>query len=492
MYSLLWLAGSAFLTALLLTPLLRDLFLRFGLVDAPDGKRKVHSKAIPRVGGIAILVAYLVSFGTLILAGLHGSSFVRADLSLMWQLAPAAGLIFLVGLLDDLFTLKPYQKFAVQFLAAGMAVLAGLRIHFVHYHPLSPWLEVPVTLFWLVFCTNAFNLIDGMDGLAAGVGLFATLTALSAGLMSENLPLALATMPLAGALLGFLRYNFNPASVFLGDSGSYSIGFLLGCFGILWSQKSATLLGMTAPLLAFAIPVLDVCLSIVRRFLRMQPLFSADRGHIHHKLLERGLTPRRAVLVLYAVSCLYAVLSLIGSARGNQFAGVVLVLFCIVSWIGIQGLGYAEFHAAGRMLFQSSFRRTLNVELALRGARARLAQVRDLQERWELLQAICEELGFCRIRIETHGMRLDKCVAAACARKTACERPCAACRNAWTISAPLDEFGRVELSHQFEEGHEHMASVAPLVELLREILVDAPPMHEPAAPRPAARTVESP
>ena len=351
---------------------------------------------------------------------------------------------------------------------------------------------MPVTLFWLVFCTNAFNLIDGMDGLAAGVGLFATLTALSAGLMSENLPLALATMPLAGALLGFLRYNFNPASVFLGDSGSYSIGFLLGCFGILWSQKSATLLGMTAPLLACAIPVLDVCLSVVRRFLTMQPLFSADRGHIHHKLLERGLTPRRAVLLLYAVSCLYAVLSLIGSARGNQFAGVVLVLFCIVSWIGIQGLGYVEFHAAGRMLFQSSFRRMLHVELALRGARARLAQARDPQERWEIVQAICEELGFCRIQIEIHGMRLDKCIAAACARKTACEKPCAACRNAWTISAPLDEFGRVELSHQFEEGNGHMAFVAPLVELLRETLVDAPPMQESAPYRSAARTVESP
>jgi UDP-GlcNAc:undecaprenyl-phosphate GlcNAc-1-phosphate transferase len=299
-------------------------------------------------------------------------------------------------------------------------------------------------------------------------------------------------MPLAGALLGFLRYNFNPASVFLGDSGSYSIGFLLGCFGILWSQKSATLLGMTAPLLAFAIPVLDVCLSIIRRFLRMQPLFGADRGHIHHKLLERGLTPRRAVLLLYAVSCVYAILSLIGSARGNQFAGVVLVLFCIVSWIGIQGLGYVEFHAAGRMLFQNSFRRTLNMDLALRGARARLAETRDPQERWELLQAICEELGFCRIRIETHGICLERCVTAECARKTAGESPCAACRNAWTISVPMDEVGRVELSHQFEEGNGHMAFVAPLAELLRETLVDAPPRQEPAAHRPAARTVESP
>jgi hypothetical protein len=249
---------------------------------------------------------------------------------------------------------------------------------------------------------------------------------------------------------------------------------------------------MTAPLLAFAIPVLDVCLSIARRFLRMQPLFSGDRGHIHHKLLERGLTPRRAVLLLYAVSCMYAILSLIGSARGNQFAGVVLVLFCIVSWIGIQGLGYVEFHAAGRMLFQNSFRRTLNADLALRGARVRLAQARDPQERAELLQSICEELGFCRIRIETHELCLDKCVAAECARKTDCERPCAACHNAWTISAPLDEFGWVELSHQFEESNGHMSSVAPLLELLREALMAAPRLRETEPHRPAARTLESP
>ncbi len=492
MYSLLLLAGTAFLTALLLTPLLRNLFLRRGLVDTPDGKRKVHAKAIPRVGGIAIMIAYLVAFGALMLAGLHGSSFVRADLSLIWRLLPVVGLVFFVGLLDDLFVLKPYQKFAVQFLAAGLVVLAGLRIHFVHYHPLQPWLEVPVTLFWLVFCTNAFNLIDGMDGLAAGVGLFATLTALAAGLMGENVPLALATMPLAGALLGFLRYNFNPASVFLGDSGSYSIGFMLGCFGVLWSQKSATLLGMTAPLLALALPALDVCLSIVRRFLRMQPLFGADRGHIHHKLLDRGLTPRRVVLLLYAVSCLYAVLSLIGSAGGNQFAGAVLVLFCIVSWVGIQGLGYAEFHAAGRMLLQGSFRRTLNNELALLGARARLAQARSLQEHWEALCVLCGELGFCRIRMEIRGMSMEACVAAECTRETGGEGTCTACRKAWTVAVPLDGVGRVELSRAFGADRGQLTFMAPLAELLREALADVPAARGPAAEETGVQTAGSP
>src|SRR5439155_4205751 len=142
------------------------------------------------------------------------------------------------------------------------------------------WWSLPVTLFWLVLCTNAFNLIDGVDGLAAGLGLFATLTMLVAALAQNNVALAVATAPLAGCLLGFLRYNFNPASVFLGDSGSLLIGFLLGCYGVIWSQKSVTMLGMAAPAMVLAFPLLEVALSVARRFLHNEPIFAGDRGHI--------------------------------------------------------------------------------------------------------------------------------------------------------------------------------------------------------------------
>ena len=152
-----------------------------------------------------------------------------------------------------------------------------------------------------------------MDGLAAGVGLVATVTMVIAALTQGNLPLALATIPLAGCLLGFLRYNFNGASVFLGDSGSLLIGFLLGCYGALWSEKSVTLVALTVPLLAVSIPLLEVALSIVRRYLRNRPIFEADRGHIHHKLLERGLSPKGAVLTIYAFCGVVAMLSLVAS-----------------------------------------------------------------------------------------------------------------------------------------------------------------------------------
>ena len=228
------------------------------------------------------------------------------------------------------------------------------------------WWSYPATVLWLLVCTNAFNLVDGMDGLAGGIGLFSTITILIAALVHQSPALALATIPLAGCLLGFLCYNFNPATIFLGDSGSLSIGFLLGCFGIIWTQKSATLLGMTAPLMALSIPLLDTCLCIVRRALKRQPIFSPDRGHIHHKLLDRGLTPRRAVLVVYGVCSLVACFSLLQSTvRNNRLSGVITIIFCAVAWIGIQYLGYAEFSVAGKMLFSGDFQRTLKVQLEL-------------------------------------------------------------------------------------------------------------------------------
>src|SRR5262249_32959422 len=154
---------------------------------------------------------------------------------------------------------------------------------------------------WLILCSNAFNLIDGVDGLAAGVGLTATTATLAAGLLHGDWMLGFVTAPLAGCLLGFLRYNFNPASIFLGDSGSLLIGFLLGCYGVIWSQKSVTMLGMAAPALVMALPLLEVGLSVVRRFLRNEPIFAGDRGHIHHRLLDRGLSPRRVAISLYVV-----------------------------------------------------------------------------------------------------------------------------------------------------------------------------------------------
>jgi UDP-GlcNAc:undecaprenyl-phosphate GlcNAc-1-phosphate transferase len=271
MNSLIWLGCVSFALSLILTPIFRDIFRSYGVVDAPDGGRKLHKYPVPRVGGIAIACSYV---GCFFVVPLLSKNPFEDKLSLVWNVLPAFGVIFAVGVIDDLFGLKPWQKLIGQLAAAGLAYWAGVRIvDVVGFHSAS-WWSMPVTILWLLTTTNAFNLVDGMDGLAAGVGLFATLTIFLAAVLHGNTPLALATFPLAGCLLGFLCYNFNPATIFLGDSGSLLIGFLLGCFGVIWTQKSATFLGMAAPLMALSIPLLDVGLAIVRRALKRQPIFS--------------------------------------------------------------------------------------------------------------------------------------------------------------------------------------------------------------------------
>jgi UDP-GlcNAc:undecaprenyl-phosphate GlcNAc-1-phosphate transferase len=331
MNSLAFLGFTSLVLSLLLTPLFRNLCLRLGFVDRPDHLRKLHKLPIPRVGGVPILLACAGAFALLLLSPLQGGNIVEHGLPLVWKILPAVILVFAAGLYDDLIGLRPWQKLAAEIAAAALVCSAGVLIAFRGLH-LGLW-AFPLTVLWLVGCTNAVNLIDGVDGLAAGVGLFATLTTLVAALLQGNFALDVATVPLAGALLGFLRINFNPASIFLGDSGSLSLGFLLGCYALVWSQKSATLLGMTAPLIAVSIPLLDTALAIARRFLRRQPIFGADRGHIHHRLLDRGFTPRRVALLLYGFCGLAAAFSLLLSVTRDQYAGLVVVLFSLILFV---------------------------------------------------------------------------------------------------------------------------------------------------------------
>ena len=330
MYSLLFLGFTSFLLSSLLTPVARNIFRHLGILDKPDDTRKLHQRPIPRVGGVAIALSYVLAFFLLLLTNSKGGAIVWDALPIAWRLLPAAGLVFAIGLFDDLIGLKPVPKLLGQIAASLVAYFAGIQISAVGGHNFGHWWSAPVTVLWLVACMNAMNLIDGVDGLAAGVGLFATGTSLIAALMQHNVELALATLPLAGCLLGFLRYNFNPASIFLGDCGSLFIGFLLGCYGVLWSQKSATMLGMVAPLIAFSIPLLDILLAIARRFLRRQPIFCADREHIHHRLLDRGLSPRKVAFILYGICAIAAFFSLV--MVNNYYAMLVIAVFCTAMW----------------------------------------------------------------------------------------------------------------------------------------------------------------
>ena len=398
MYSLLVLGLTSALLSLVLTPLVRNLTRHFGLVDKPDHQRKIHSAPIPRMGGVAIFAAVVLAYGLLIAARFGSGAILWNGMPLILRLFPAFAVIFSTGLIDDILNLPPWIKLTGEIVAAILAWLGGIHVSALAGHSFSSVaVSFVVTLMWIIVCTNAINLIDGVDGLAAGVSLFAALTMLIAAILGNNFPMALAIIPLVGALLGFLRYNFNPASIFLGDCGSLSLGFLLGCYGAVWSEKYPTLIGLTAPLLVFAVPLLDVGLSICRRFIQGKPIFAADREHIHHKLLSKGMTTRRLVLILYGACAICATASLLLTVSHNRNRDFVIVLICLAAWLGVQHLGYNEFSAAGRVVLGGAFRSVLSAQLALDTFEYEVHAVITLQEYWDPLCRACPLFGFSGI-----------------------------------------------------------------------------------------------
>jgi UDP-GlcNAc:undecaprenyl-phosphate/decaprenyl-phosphate GlcNAc-1-phosphate transferase len=403
-FLILTLGALSVVLALIITPLVRDL-LGQRFLDHPDGVRKKHTTPVPRVGGIAILISYVFTFAIALALPFSYTGHLHSELPNIVPLTLVASVVFLTGVLDDLIGLAAWQKLLGIVGASVLAYFSGIHVQIRMFQGLSaaPWLSFAITIIWLVGCANAFNLIDGMDGLAAGIGLVATVTMLLAALTQNNIPLILATMPLAGCLLGFLRYNFNGASVYLGDCGSLSLGFLLGCFGALWSNKSVTLVALTVPLLAVSIPLLDVALSILRRFLRAKPIFQADRGHIHHRLLDRGLSPRGAVLTMYGFCALVAVLSLLASALHNQFSGLIVILFGGAVWVLISQLNYTEFASASRVLVR--FRRIVDLEARLKDFQSKLATASTVEDCWDHIRGGSHEFGFLEVRL-SYGGRL--------------------------------------------------------------------------------------
>jgi len=460
-YSLIILVALSFALSTLMTPIVRYYCRRWALLDLPAA-RKVHQSPVPRAGGVAVVISCLLAYGILMTAGLRAGDLIWSARFDIFRLSIAAFLVFLVGLTDDIYSLRAMPKLAGEAVAALAAYLGGVRLESISGHALDPWIGLPLTVLWLLACTNALNLIDGLDGLACGIGLFATASMLLAALIQKNVGLALAVVPLFGALLGFLRFNFNPATIFLGDSGSLFIGFLLGCYGILWTQKSATLLGMTAPLMALAIPLLDTSLTVARRFLRNQPIFSPDRRHIHHRLLDRGFTPHDAVLALYACCGAAALCSL--AVTNAHTAEAAVILFGALIWAGVNYLGYVEFGVLAQHLHPRTFSRTLAARMRIQELETTLSGASTVDECWVALRGAGQELGFSELT-----MRLDHTF-----YQERFGKPAADARHGWTIRIPISETEFVNFSQGFE-GAVPGTVVAPLADALRRAL--EPKLH---------------
>lgn len=321
--------GVAIVSALALTPAARVMALRLGAVDVPED-RKVHEKITPTLGGVAIYLSMMIAIGIYLLAG---DRQVSND---MGGIVLGATIIFVFGVVDDIWGLSPLSKLFGQILAAGVLVIMGVQIQNIHIPgmaviSLSPELSVIVSLIWVIAFMNIINLIDGLDGLAAGITCIAAgamfYYAVQTGTGGAFGDAALISIVMAGACLGFLRYNFHPASIFMGDSGSMLLGFMLGAVTIQGVLKSIAAAALVVPLLALAVPIIDTGMAIVRRLFKGKPITHGDKEHIHHRLINMGHSQRQAVLLLYFWTALLCVTSLLVKFRAdNRYIWLILGL----------------------------------------------------------------------------------------------------------------------------------------------------------------------
>jgi UDP-GlcNAc:undecaprenyl-phosphate/decaprenyl-phosphate GlcNAc-1-phosphate transferase len=410
------LATSSYLVCFLVSASLSLLFTRWvrnfaterGWLHSPSSDRHVHARAIPRLGGVAIYAAFMVVVGSAFLISLWTGSASAVLAKRIFGLLGPAFIIFLMGFYDDMRSLSPYWKFGIQTLAAAMLYWGGFGIHQVDLFSsgriLGSVVGLPLTVFWVLLITNAFNLIDGLDGLAAGSALFSTVVVFVVSLLAPNPMVTFLTIALAGAILGFLRFNFYPASIFLGDSGSMFIGFMLSGLALAGSQKAPTMIAVAIPVISFGLPILDVVLAVVRRFLNGKPLFSGDKEHIHHKLLKRGLSQRDAVLVLYAVTAGFALLSL-ALLHGAAMLALVLTVIGIGVWLGVQQLGYAEFSELHDLIQRTrDGKKFVANNLEIRHAAESLNSCTDLHMICRVLKKTLQPVGFDGFRFKHSSM----------------------------------------------------------------------------------------
>ena len=345
---------AALLTTLLTVPPVMRLAISKHWLDEPDGVRRSHVRPVPRLGGVAIFAGVFLAFGAAPLIGLVSGA-VPSVPHLTSALLLSSGILFLLGLWDDLRGIPPLMKLAGQTLAALVLVYAGFRVDVLvlppNYQFSLGWLSIPVTVVWLVGVSNALNLVDGMDGLAGGIGIIALLTATAAALVVGNVSVPWYTLALGGALLGFLKFNFPPAKIFLGDSGSLVVGFLLSVLTVKGATRPDHATYALAPIFALSFPLLDTGIAMLRRWLRGTPLSRADARHIHHQLRALGLPARKAVILIYVEATVVATMGLCVTFAPPRLTvavagtGAAILLFIMV--YGVRWLEYHEFLEAG-------------------------------------------------------------------------------------------------------------------------------------------------
>jgi UDP-GlcNAc:undecaprenyl-phosphate GlcNAc-1-phosphate transferase len=388
----------------------------YGFVDRPDGGRKSHQAPVALGGGVAIFGALLIAATVACVASSWAGVdlFVRADWKMIGGLLAAGFLIVLLGLFDDLRGMRGRYKLLGQVLIALLLVYSGMRIEkFALFGQLWElhWLAVPFTVFWFLGSINTINLIDGIDGLASSVGLVLSLTIAAITFSQGNALDTIIMLALAGALLGFLRFNFAPASIFLGDSGSMLIGLLIGAIAIHAWIKSAAVFALIVPVAVWTVPILDSAAAIVRRKLTGRSLFAPDRGHLHHSLLVRGWSVRQAVLfisLISATTCLSAVMSLYFK---NELIALFTVLALAAFLVFSRTFGHIEFALLKdhvRFTAMSLSTRENQKQNGIHESRIHMQGARPWDKLWTAIVESAEDYHLVRIKLSLDIPALDE------------------------------------------------------------------------------------
>lgn len=323
----------AILISFAATPLVKRMAYVVGAIDIPKDNRRMHKTPIPRLGGLAIYLAFL--FSSLLLGNIDRQT---------QGVLLGSVMIVVLGVLDDIMTLRALPKFLVQIAAAGVAVYHGCSIQFLSnpnvfsnmpYFDLG-WLSIPVTIIWIVAITNAVNFIDGLDGLACGVSAISTASLLIIAVLVQEWSICIILAALLGACIGFLPYNKNPASIFMGDTGATFLGFILACLSVQGLFKFYAIVSFAVPFLVLGVPIFDICFAFLRRIAKGQNPMVADRGHVHHRLIDMGFNQKQAVAICYMLTAILGLAAVVLTSSGELRALILIGAVLIVGAMGFR------------------------------------------------------------------------------------------------------------------------------------------------------------
>jgi UDP-GlcNAc:undecaprenyl-phosphate/decaprenyl-phosphate GlcNAc-1-phosphate transferase len=387
--------------AIITTPLVIRIARRLNIVDPPD-VRKVHSRPIPRIGGVAIFVSMMgLVLPVLFLPGAVGDTLRLMHPGITVVLC-AAGLVFFLGLVDDIRGVRVRTKLVFQIAAAMAVCLANVRIESIAVTNALRlelgWLSWPVTLIWIVGITNAVNLSDGLDGLAAGISAITCGVLAILAVHSDNVVMAVVCLALLGSLTGFLVFNFDPARVFMGDSGSLFLGFTIASASVLCVAKTETMVGLALPILALGIPIFDTLFSMLRRFLERRSMFAPDRSHFHHRLLALGFKQRHAVITAYIVTLLVTGLGMLMLLTRNAQTVIVFVCILLLLVLAFRIVGsvrLSETMAALRQKYTIFNQKKQEIE-SFENIELYFRQARIFEQWWQAVCFAADRMGFVR------------------------------------------------------------------------------------------------